>query len=271
MNTAETVLAVQHIRKMRGGSQAHLIRASDNNFFVVKFQNNPQHLKVLANEYLASNIGRTLGLPIPEAKIISVPDSLISQTPELRIEAAQVSVPCARGLQFASRYAADPWQEQVFDYLPISMFAKVSNPQVFAWMLAFDKWAGNCDGRQALFIRTRGEQSYRAAFIDQGYCFNAERWSFPDLPLHGVYYRNHFYQSVTSWNSFAPVLSAIERIEIADLRNIALQIPAEWYQHNSKGLSDLIEQLHNRRSLVRVLITAFRTHSRSPFPNWVAS
>lgn len=178
-------------------------------------------------------------------------------------------MPCASGLQFASRYAADPCQEQIFDYLPISIVKSVSNPQALALMLAFDKWTGNCDGRQALFITKSGERSCRAVFIDQGYCFNAEHWSFPDLPLHGVYYRNHLYAGVTGWQSFEPVLSAIERIDIADLRNLALQIPPEWYQHNSKGLFDLIVTLHNRRFLVRALITAFRNDSRNPFPNWV--
>ncbi len=41
---------VQHIRPMRGGSQSHLMRASDGAYHVVKFQNNPQHRGVLANE-----------------------------------------------------------------------------------------------------------------------------------------------------------------------------------------------------------------------------
>src|ERR1041384_6339969 len=43
------VEAVQHVRRMRGGAQAHLMRADDGHFYVVKFQNNPQHLRVLAN------------------------------------------------------------------------------------------------------------------------------------------------------------------------------------------------------------------------------
>ena len=45
--------AVQHVRRMRGGAQAHLMRAADGHFYVVKFQNNLQHLRVLANEFLA--------------------------------------------------------------------------------------------------------------------------------------------------------------------------------------------------------------------------
>lgn len=68
MRTA--VFAVQHIRKMRGGSQAHLLRASDGGYYVTKFQNNPQHVRVLANEFFASRIGISLGLPMPEPQLI---------------------------------------------------------------------------------------------------------------------------------------------------------------------------------------------------------
>ena len=57
--------AVQHIRRMRGGAQAHLMHASDGNFYVVKHTNNPQHVRVLANEMFASRLGQWLGLPIP--------------------------------------------------------------------------------------------------------------------------------------------------------------------------------------------------------------
>ncbi|HLJ30179.1 MAG TPA: hypothetical protein VKY85_25960, partial [Candidatus Angelobacter sp.] len=64
--------AVQHIRKMRGGAQSHLMRASDSCYYIVKFQNNPQHLRVLANEYLATRIGLFLGLTMPQVGMIQV-------------------------------------------------------------------------------------------------------------------------------------------------------------------------------------------------------
>ena len=34
---------------MRGGAQSHLMRCDDGNYYVVKFQNNPQHRRVLVN------------------------------------------------------------------------------------------------------------------------------------------------------------------------------------------------------------------------------
>src|ERR1035438_6617674 len=42
--------AVRHVRKMRGGAQAHLLEADDGKWYVVKFRNNPQHRRVLVNE-----------------------------------------------------------------------------------------------------------------------------------------------------------------------------------------------------------------------------
>jgi hypothetical protein len=51
------ISAVQYLRPFRGGAQAHLLRASDGNWYVTKFQNNPQHIRVLANEMLATLFG----------------------------------------------------------------------------------------------------------------------------------------------------------------------------------------------------------------------
>src|SRR3981189_2189650 len=70
------VSAVQHLRRMRGGSQSHLLRASDGAHYVTKFMNNPQHVRVLANEMLATNLGLRLELPIPRVQVGDVPPQL---------------------------------------------------------------------------------------------------------------------------------------------------------------------------------------------------
>jgi hypothetical protein len=263
--------AVQHIRRMRGGSQAHLIRASDNNFYIVKFQNNPQHIRALASEYLGSRLGVFLGLPMPEVRVIDVSEWLIANTPELRIESAGLKIPCATGLQLASRYVADVFEDQVFDYMPESIFKRIVNQEDFPRVLVFDKWTANCDGRQAVFVRSSKGRSYRAFFIDQGHCFNAGEWTFPDLALHGVYFRNSAYRGVTGWQAFEPVLSRVEQIDLADLDKAAEGIPDEWYRHDSEAMTRLLNSLHERRFLVRELINRFRTSRRNPFPGWTST
>ena len=47
------VQAVRSIRKMRGGAQAHLLLADNGRYYVVKFKNNPQHRRILVNEWIA--------------------------------------------------------------------------------------------------------------------------------------------------------------------------------------------------------------------------
>lgn len=261
------VSAVQHVRRMRGGAQSHLMLAEDGQYYVVKFQNNPQHLKVLTNEYLATRLAKAVGLPVPDAEIIFVSEWLVENTPEMRMESVGHSVPCKCGLQFGARYVCDPFQGQVFDYLPESMFARVKNPKDFAGILALDKWLGNADGRQAVFWRNARDRRYTVSFIDQGYCFNAGEWTFPDLALHGVYYRNYVYAHVTGWESFDPWLSAIEKLDPKIIRRTGEDIPLEWCD-DWEALKVLVDTIIQRRATVRDLIAAFRDSSRNPFPAW---
>jgi HipA-like kinase len=245
------------------------MRASNNQYYVVKFRNNPQDVRILANEYLGTKLGLFLGLSMPEVEIIDVPESLIAASPDLTIENAALTIACSSGLQFGSRYAENPAESHIFDYLPETMLARVCNLRDFPQMFAFDKWTGNSDGRQAVFVKQHRERLYRAVFIDQGYCFNAGEWNFPDLPLRGVYARDSVYEQVTGWNAFEPVLSRIEQIKVADISAIAMEIPTEWYGNDTDALSRLVESLDLRRAQVRDLITSFRTSSRNPFPNWI--
>ncbi len=261
--------AVQHIRRMRGGAQSHLMRAADGYFYVVKFQNNPQHTKVLANELLATRLAEHVGLPVPATAIIEIDDWLIQNTPELRVEGAGNSALCQSGLQFGARFVCDPYEGQVFDYLPESMFERVKNRESFAGMLVLDKWLGNANGRQAVFWKKNGDRKYRVTFIDQGYCFNAGEWTFPDLALHGVYYRNFVYQHVRGWESFDPWLSRIENLNPKIIREIAGDIPPEWCGHDWDALKAMVEVIiERRRGRLRELIAAFRDSSRNPFPAW---
>jgi hypothetical protein len=262
------VEAVQHVRRMRGGAQAHLMRADDGHFYVVKFQNNPQHLRVLANELLATRLAESVGLPVPITDIVVVQEWLIKNTPELRVDLAGLSTHCKPGLQFGARYVCDPAEGQVFDYLPESMFAKVKNLAAFPGMLVVDKWLGNANGRQAVFWKKTNERKYTATFIDQGYCFNAGEWNFPDSALRGVYARNFVYQEVRGWESFEPWLSRVENMDPAVILGIAGTVPPVWTGNDWGEMETLAAAIVERRSKVRELITAFRDSTRQPFPSW---
>ena len=136
------VLAVQQIRRMRGGAQGQLMLGADGRIYVVKFQNNPQHLRVLANEFLASRLAAAAGLTVPECDLVDVSSWLIDNTPELEIDLGRTRVRCQPGLQFGSRFAGGTMPGQVVDYLPEEQLAEVKNLAEFAGILALDKWTG---------------------------------------------------------------------------------------------------------------------------------
>ena len=263
-----TVVAMQHIRRMRGGAQGHLMRCSDNCFYVVKFLNNPQHKRVLANELLATRLAEQAGLPVPATAVVEVDERLTKCTPELHIELAHTNVPCQPGFHFGSRYVVNPLGGQVLDHLPMAVLDRVRNLETFAGMLVVDKWTGNVDRRQAAFWRKRREQKYTATFIDQGYCFNAGEWTFPDHPLQGVCEQNEVYAGVRGWESFEPWLSRIENMDEEVLWRLAAEIPPEWYGGEWNSLEKLVGHLLSRRGLVWGLIGAFRDSVRNPFPEW---
>ena len=262
------VLAVQQIRRMRGGAQGHLMLGGDGNPYVVKFQNNPQHIRVLVNELMATRLAGAVGLSAPACDVVDVTEWLIENTSDLDLDLGPRRERCRAGLCFGSRLVGGLMPGHLFDYLPEEQLVEVRNLQEFAGILAFDKWTCNVNGRQAVYSKKAREKRYTATFIDNGYCFNAGEWVFRDAPLRGVFGRNVVYRAVTGWSSFEPWLSRIEELDSQTIWEVAETVPPEWYGGDASALVALVEELVKRRSRVRGLIDGFRESSRAPFPNW---
>lgn len=263
------VLAVQAVRKMRGGAQSHLMLGADGQPYVVKFQNNPQHVRVLANELLATKLAEMVGLSVPPCDVVEVTEWLIENSKDMVMDFGRHQERCRAGLQFGSRLVGGLMPGQVTDYLPEQHLGEVKNQREFAGMLVIDKWTCNANGRQAVFYKRPREKKYAASFIDQGYCFNAGEWKFVDAPLRGVYARNLVYGDVVDWESFEPWLTRVEEMDPQKVWAVAEMVPPEWYGGDVREIERLIEQLLARRVRVRELITQFRESSREPFPNWM--
>jgi len=308
------IKALEQIRRMRGGAQSHLMRCSDGYYYVVKFQNNPQHRRILVNELLGTRLASRLGLPTAPVEVVEVGAELIRLTPELSIELPRSRTPCAAGLQFGSRYPGDPRQMALHDFLPDEKLREVENLHDFAGMLVFDKWACNTNGRQTVFFEeaaraggvtsdkvapgaatgglTQGEvargtsprgeglrdgareeagrgRAYRTVMIDQGFCFNAGEWNFPDAPLRGLYAHSRVYEGVTGMDSFGPWLERLEkRITERVLAEVAEEVPPAWYEDDYDGVLRLLEQLHRRKKRVEELILSAKSSNRHPFASW---
>jgi hypothetical protein len=253
---------------MRGGAQGHLMLGADGHAYVVKFQNNPQHLRVLANELMATKLAAAVGLTTPACDVVEVTEWLIENTAELDLELGSRRERCQAGHCFGSRLVGGLMPGHLLDYLPEEQLMEVRNLGEFAGVLALDKWTCNTNGRQAVFSRKGREKKYTATFIDYGYCFNAGEWVFRDSPLRGVFAGNAVYRGVTGWDSFEPWLSRVEALAEDVVWSIAETVPPEWYGGDAGTLEALVEQLLKRRTRVRQLIEEFRESAREPFPNW---
>lgn len=254
---------------MRGGAQPQLLRCDDGGYYVVKFQNNPQHPRVLANEWVATELARELGLPAPEPAIVEVSDKLVEQSGDLAIQLARSRTKCIAGRQFGSRYPGPPAEIAVYDFLPEEQLLEVENLTDFLGMLAFDKWTCNTNGRQVIFYRPQAQSRFKALMIDQGFCFNAGEWGFPDAPLRGLYARTRVYESAIGIQSFEPWLGRLEtKITEQVFDRLAEKTPPEWYNFDLDALYQLLERLWRRRRDVPDLVKAAKDTYRQPFPNW---
>jgi hypothetical protein len=268
------------IRKMRGGAQAHLIEGDDSAFYVVKFTNNPQHRRILINEWLAAAFLRYLQIHVPDTALIELTPDFIAGSPDLYLSIGPRRDAIPPGLHFGSRMAVHPDRVAVFDFLPDKLLHKIENRADFLGALVFDKWVGNADSRQAVFFRARakawtplkGESPARIGFfaqmIDHGFAFNGPHWEFQDSPIQGLYFRTTVYDEVRSLDSFQPWLNMVENFPPEVIDAAWKEIPRDWLGDDEAALEQLLEKLLKRRSRVAALIGEVRRKRASAFANW---
>jgi len=268
--------AVRHIRKMRGGAQAHLLKADDGHWYVVKFRNNPQHRRILVNELVASVLLEYLGITAPQTALVRISESFLREHPEVHLTLGSRRVEVQTGWQFGSRYPGDPERTAIYDFLPDALLPQVANLFDFRAVLVFDKWTGNADGRQSVFYRANVGDAGRAgrrpgfvaSMIDHGFVFNGPNWDFCDTPLQGLYARRVVYDGVRSLDDFQPWLGLVTHFPEEVLDRAWKRVPPEWLEGEDEQLESLLEELLRRRSRVPELIEACRDTRSTPFPNW---
>jgi len=146
------------IRKMRGGAQAHLLEGEDGAYYVAKFTNNPQHRRILINEWLACVFLRYLQIYVPETALVELTPDFVEANPELYFSIGSRRESVKPGLHFGSRMAVNPDRVAVFDFLPDKLLGKVENRADFLGML------GRADRAHG---RPRGDEVRRLAATDR--------------------------------------------------------------------------------------------------------
>ena len=276
------IRAKKWLRRMRGGAQSHLIEGDDGHFYVLKAKNNPQHRRILVNEWVASVLLSYLQIEAPSPELLEVTASFVEAHPEFCIQLGSRSIPIETGWHFGSRFPGDPATLAVFDFLPDVLLHKVANLGDFAAIYTLDKWVTNADARQAVFFRAKLRQprdqespspprvGFVAWMIDHGFAFGGPNWEFTDSPLQSLYHRTAVYESVTGLDGFEPCLSRIEHFPEDVLDRAYKQIPREWVPDGDDlELERLLNRLLDRRKRVRHLVEDARRGARTnPFPRW---
>ncbi|MBM3774622.1 MAG: hypothetical protein FJW37_05600 [Acidobacteria bacterium] len=274
--------ALRLVRKMRGGAQAHLLETEDGGFYVVKFQNNPQHRRILVNELIAAELLRYLQLSTPEVALSGVSWEFLDNNPDVCIRMGSQRVEVAPGWHFGSRHPGHPERTAIYDFIPDVLLKDVSNLADFLGMLVFDKWAANADGRQAIFLRARvrdwdqeiagknPKSGFVALMIDHGYVFQGPHWNFEDSPLQGLCARNIVYHGVRSLESFEPWLTHAANLPEEVVDRAWKQVPREWIQGDEEELEKLLERLLRRRRLLPDLLRLAARARPEAFPGWRA-
>ena len=274
------VNAVRLIRKLRGGAQAHLMECDDGQFYVVKFRNNPQHRRILVNEWISAVFLRYLQISVPATAIVNLSPEFLAANTDAHIQMGSKHVDIEPGWHFGSAYPGDPARIAVYDFIPDLLLDKVVNLSDFLGVLVFDKWAGNADARQSVFYRARLKQwvsggdeyltrtGFVANMMDHGYVFDGPHWTFADSPLQGLYFRPVVYQKVRSWDDFQPWLDRVVHFPEEVVDDAVKGLPPEWVEGDEEALDKLLTKLMARRKRVPDLIRESTRGRINPFPSW---
>lgn len=136
MSELRTVIATRYVTPLReGGSLPAVIEADDDGMYVLKFRGAGQGRRALIAELISGEIGRVLGLPVPELVFVELDAALARSEPDGEI---QELVQRSAGLNLA------------LDYLPGALAfdaidAREVDPTLASRIVWFDAYTTNVD------------------------------------------------------------------------------------------------------------------------------
>jgi hypothetical protein len=214
-----TVVATRYVTPLReGGSLPAIVEANDDGLYVLKFRGAGQGSKALIAELVAGEIGRALGLPVPEIVLVELDPMLGRSEPDFEI---QNLIKASAGLNLA------------LDYLPGALAfdalgAPTLDPLLASQIVWFDAYVTNVD-------RTARNTNMllwhkRLSLIDQGAAlYFHHTWERPEEHSRSPFkpIKDHV---------LLPVASALVKADIQLrnrltpplLRDILTAVPDEW-------------------------------------------
>jgi hypothetical protein len=244
------------IRRLRGGSQAHMVECEDGRFYVAKFSGNPQGNRTLINEWIVSHAMSHLGVSTPGLRVLSMPAS-VRERDNLYFSVGSKRVPVAGEFHLGSPYPVNPDTTAIFDFLPDRLQPKIVNLGDFATTWVLDKWFYNTDIRQAVFVRAKDARpiGFRAFMIDHGMCFDGIHWELRDALSSRPDWNRSLYDHLDMPTECERTLAQIDSMSSDILIQAAHSFPASWLQDVDRECLDaLIRSLLARQCKLHSII-----------------
>lgn len=265
-----TVLRVNTVlRKLRGGSQSVLVRASDGFLYWVKMLAGLQGPNVLANEVLGNELARYLGVSVPNWSPIEFSRDCIEANPLCRPEPGSGLPRPSPGLYFATRAVGQNECEGIYEILPGNWLSGVSNRDEFFGMLTLDVWANQVGSRRAVFVPSSDRSLITAVFIENSQMFGGFWGRDEQRPGAALYPDGRVYASSNLKQSCDRWLREIAAIDETLLLRLGRFIPQEWAVSNylEQTVSKLrTRQRHLQHLLARELRLIGETEMQSAIP-----
>ena len=131
-----TVTVTRYVTPLReGGSLPAIVEANDDGLYVLKFRGAGQGVKALIAELIAGELGRALGLPVPEIVFMELDPILGRSEPDYEIRSL---IKASEGLNLALDYLPG-----ALEFNPLD--ASRLDPLLASSIVWFDAYVSNVD------------------------------------------------------------------------------------------------------------------------------
>lgn len=233
-------------------SAPHNLVADDGKTYVVKFIRDCSTNRTLVNEFVCGLIAKTLGISAPDIVLINVPETIVTNSPEL------VAVGVTPGTYLGSQEVSGAFDLNKMPAAPDVMSATIENLDDAPGAITFDIFVWNGDRNNAgniLLQPVVGGTQFRFYLIDHGHCFTGPNWQDAQLPGYAPQaYSGPTHPLLTNCSAKAAkantTVGEIEKMKEEVLSQMTKAVPNEWNFPNSSR-SALESYLVQRRQYVR--------------------